>query len=169
MTEAQRAGEAGDAGHDNAEVAERMALALHQGGLQRMVARVLAAFLFSDQDSVTAGELGRQLGASAGSISSAIAMLRTVALIEPVPVPGSRRAHYRMRADAWATLLSSQNTFTVLMRDLAESALETTPHDSPAAVRLREMADFYSYLLAALPEVIERWHRTREDGRPAGG
>ena len=38
------------------EVAERLALALNQAGMQRMVARVLAAFLFSDRESVTAGE-----------------------------------------------------------------------------------------------------------------
>jgi DNA-binding transcriptional regulator GbsR (MarR family) len=74
------------------EVAERLALALTEAGMQRMVARVLAAFLFSEQESVTAGELGEQLGASAGSISAAITMLRTVAMIEATPVPGSRRA-----------------------------------------------------------------------------
>src|SRR6185312_10830884 len=95
---------------DPAEMAERLALALSEAGLQRMVARVLAAFLFSDRESLTAGDLGEQLGASAGSISGAITMLRTVGLIEPAPTPGSRRAHYRMRDDAWATLMTAQNT-----------------------------------------------------------
>lgn len=51
------------------EVAERLALALNQAGMQRMTARVLAAFLFSERESVTAGELAEQLGVSAGSIS----------------------------------------------------------------------------------------------------
>ncbi|WP_326830011.1 hypothetical protein OIE13_12260 [Streptosporangium sp. NBC_01810] len=37
-----------------------------EGGLQRMAARTLAVFLFTDQDSVTAGEIAEQLEASAG-------------------------------------------------------------------------------------------------------
>ncbi len=147
------------------EAAERLALALNQGGMQRMVARVLAAFLFSDRDSVTAAELGQQLGSSAGSISGAITMLRTVGLIEPAPVPGSRRAHYRMRDDAWATLMSGQNAMIQVMQDVAEAGLASTPADSPAATRLRRMRDFYAYLFAELPALIERWHEKQDDER----
>src|SRR5918999_2851404 len=107
--------------------------------MQRMVARVLATFLFSDRDSVTAAELGEQLGASTGSISGAITMLRTVGLIEPSPVPGSRRMHYRMRDDAWATLMSGQNAMVGLMQDIAEAGIAAAPAGGPAAGRLREM------------------------------
>jgi hypothetical protein len=148
-----------------AEVAERLALALNQAGMQRMVARVLAAFLFSERETVTAAELGEQLGASAGSISGAITMLRTVALIEPAPVPGSRRAHYRMRDDAWATLMTSQNAVMGMMQDIAEAGIASIPADSPAAARLRAMRDFYAYLLAELPALIARWQE-RQDHRP---
>lgn len=147
------------------EVAERLALALHQGGMQRMVARVLAAFLFSDQDSVTAGELGAQLGVSAGSISAAIRMLRTVALIEPIPVAGSRRDHYRMREDAWATLMTSQNSMLTMMGDIAEAGLADTDVGSPAQVRLQQMRDFYAYMLTELPALVGRWQQSR-DGSP---
>jgi DNA-binding transcriptional regulator GbsR (MarR family) len=147
---------------DSSEVAERLALALNQNGMQRMVARVLAAFLFSDRDSVTAAELGEQLGASAGSISGAITMLRAVGLIEPAPVPGSRRAHYRMRDDAWATMMSGQNAMVRVMQDIAEAGVASTPPDSPAARRLEGMRDFYAYLFAELPALIERW-RAQQD------
>ncbi len=149
-----------------AEVAERLAMALNEAGMQRMVARVLAAFLFSDQESVTAGELGEQLDASAGSISAAITMLRTVALIEPTPVPGSRRAHYRMRDDAWATLMTNQNAMLALMLEVAEDGLAHTHPGSPAAARLRQMGSFYRHLLAELPALIERWHETSGDREP---
>jgi DNA-binding transcriptional regulator GbsR (MarR family) len=147
---------------DSSEVAERLALALNQNGMQRMIARVLAAFLFSDQESVTAAELGEQLGASAGSISGAITMLRTVGLIEPAPVPGSRRAHFRMRDDAWATMMSSQNAMVQVMQEIAEAGVATTPPGSPAARRLERMRDFYAYLFAELPALIERW-RAQQD------
>ncbi|MGH3907074.1 MAG: GbsR/MarR family transcriptional regulator [Pseudonocardiaceae bacterium] len=143
------------------DVAERLALALNQGGMQRMTSRVLAAFLFSDRDSVTAGDLAAQLGASAGSISAAIKMLTTVALIEKTPVPASRRDHYRMRDDAWATLMSTQNTMITMMREVAETGLAATTEDSPAAVRLRQMRDFYAYMLSELPALIDRWHASQ--------
>lgn len=147
-----------------AEVAERLALALAEAGLQRMVARVLAAFLFTDRESLTAGQLGEQLGASAGSISAAITMLRTVGLIEPAPTPGSRRAHYRMRDDAWATLMSAQNTVLGMMSDIAEQGLARTPAGSPAAHRLRRMGEFYRYLQAELPALLKQWQdRTAAD------
>jgi DNA-binding transcriptional regulator GbsR (MarR family) len=147
---------------DSSEVAERLALALNQNGMQRMIARVLAAFLFSDRESVTAAELGEQLGASAGSISAAITMLRTVGLIEPAPVPGSRRAHFRMRDDAWATMMSSQNAMIQVMQEIAEAGIASTPPGSPAARRLERMRDFYAYLFAELPALIDRWREQRD-------
>lgn len=147
---------------DSSEVAERLALALNQNGMQRMIARVLAAFLFSDRESVTAAELGEQLGASAGSISAAITMLRTVGLIEPAPVPGSRRAHFRMRDDAWATMMSSQNAMIQVMQEIAEAGIASTPPGGPAARRLERMRDFYAYLFAELPALIERWREQQD-------
>lgn len=151
------------------EVGERLALALNQAGMQRMIARTLAAFLFTDRESVTAGELARQLGASAGSISGAITMLRTVGLIEQVPAPSSRRDHYRMRPDAWATLMTSKNAMIGLMREIADSGLAAVPADGPAAERLRGMRDFHAYMLAELPALIDRWHRTQPPDQDVHG
>ncbi|MGH8966348.1 MAG: GbsR/MarR family transcriptional regulator [Actinomycetes bacterium] len=130
--------------------------------MQRMVARVLAAFLFSDSDTVTAAEVGERLGASTGSISGAITMLRTVGLIEPAPVPGSRRAHYRMRDDAWATLMSNQNAMIQVMYEIAAAGVASIPADSPAVRRLERMRDFYSYVFAELPALIDRWQEQQD-------
>ncbi|MBC8092796.1 MAG: hypothetical protein H7Y15_12815 [Pseudonocardia sp.] len=52
--------------HVNA-VAEKLALAPNEAGMQRMVVRVTAAFLFCNADSLTAGDLQGALDASAGS------------------------------------------------------------------------------------------------------
>lgn len=148
------------------DVAERLALALNRAGLQRMTARVLAAFLFSDQESVTAGDLASQLGASSGSMSAAIGMLTTVGLIEQVPVPGSRRDHYRMRDNAWAILMTRQNAMLDLMQDVATEGLAATEPGSAAAHRLGQMRDFYAYMLTELPALVDRWHETRATSEP---
>lgn len=143
------------------EAAEQLALTLSQGGMQRVTARVLAALLFAEQDTVTAGELGDWLKISPGTVSTSVKALSTVGLIERVPAPGSRREHYRFRDGAWATLMSSQNEVVKAMQEAAERGIEVVGTDSMAGRRLTEMRDFYSYLMAELPAVIDRWHRRR--------
>lgn len=88
-------------------------------------------------------------------------MLSTVALIEQVPVRGSRRDHYRMRDDAWATLMTSQNTVVTMMQDIADAGLAAIPGENPATERRHQMRDFYAYMLIELPALIDRWHRSQ--------
>jgi DNA-binding MarR family transcriptional regulator len=154
---AATAGQAGEAGR----AAERMALVLAQGGLQKATARVMAAFLFAETDSVTAGELAEQLGISSGAVSGAIKMLSTVGLIERAPVPASRREHYRLREDAWATLMSAQNGMVQAMFEAADDGITAAPPASRAAQRLTDMRDFYAFMFRELPALIDRWRAQR--------
>ncbi|MFF4414533.1 GbsR/MarR family transcriptional regulator [Streptosporangium sp. NPDC001559] len=139
------------------QTAERLALALTEGGLQRMSARTLAVFLFTDAATVTMGDIADRLGVSAGSVSGAIKALLSVSLIERLPAPGSRREHYRLREDAWPTLFSTQNTVVHVMLQAAETAIATTAPDDPAHERLSRMRDFYTFLLGELPGLLRRW------------
>ncbi|MGH3392395.1 MAG: GbsR/MarR family transcriptional regulator [Actinomadura sp.] len=146
---------------DITEAAERMALTLTQGGMQKATARVLAALLFADSESITAPELAEQLGISSGAVSGAIKMLSTVGLIERVPAPGSRREHYRLRDGAWATLMSAQNGMVQAMFEAADQGIAIAGPDSPATRRLTEMRDFYGFMFRELPALVERWHAER--------
>ncbi|MFY1594783.1 GbsR/MarR family transcriptional regulator [Micromonospora sp. WMMD737] len=141
--------------------AEHLALALTQGGMQRMTARVLAALLFTEQDTLTAGEIAELLIISSGSVSTALKSLTSVGLIEKVPAPGSRREHFRFREGAWATLMSEQNQLVKVMREAAEQGIAATGEDSVAGGRLGEMRDFYDYLWRELPALIDRWKAQR--------
>ncbi|ASU84013.1 MarR family transcriptional regulator [Nocardiopsis gilva YIM 90087] len=136
-----------------------MALILTDGGMQRMTARVLAAFLFTEQPTLTQGEVAEELGVSAGSVSGAIKMLTTVGLLERVPVANSRRDHHRLRKDAWATLFTKQNHIVGAMQEAARAGLEATGEDSIAGQRLKRMHDFYAFLFDQLPELLDRWYR----------
>lgn len=144
------------------DAAEELALTLTRNGLQRMTARVLAALLFSDQASVTAGEIGERLGASAGSVSTALRSLVAVGLAEKVPAPGSRREHYHCPDDAWARLMSAQNATVRAMLLAAERGIAAVGEDSVAGRRLAVMHDFYTHLMSELPAVVDRWHRNRD-------
>lgn len=141
--------------------AEHLALVLTRAGLQRMPARLLAALLFTEADSMTAAELGTALGVSGGSVSTGIRSLIEVGLVERVPAPGSRRDRFRLRDDAWPALYASQNRVLSALHDAAESGIGTAGPDSPAARRLADMRDFYAHLQAALPAILEEWHRSR--------
>jgi DNA-binding transcriptional regulator GbsR (MarR family) len=139
------------------EPAERMALVLVQGGLQKATARVLAAFLFAEADSITAPELAERLGISSGAVSGAIKMLSTVGLIERVPAPASRREHYRLRDDAWPTLMSTQNGMIHAMLRATDDGITAAGDNLLATRRLTAMRDFYEYMFRELPALIERW------------
>ena len=140
--------------------AEELALVLSSHGLQRMTARVLAALLFTEQASMTAGELGEQLKASAGAISGAVKMLSSVGLVERVPAPASRRDHYRLRDNAWAIQYTNQNKVTAAVIKAAEAGIATTDDGSLARQRLTQMRDFYEFLFDEIPALLERWYQT---------
>jgi DNA-binding transcriptional regulator GbsR (MarR family) len=144
------------------EAAEELALVLSEHGLQRMTARVLAVLLFAEQETVTAGEIAGRLGASAGSVSTAIKSLTGVGLIERVPAPGSRREHYRCPDDAWARLMSNQNIVVQTMLRAAERGVDAVGADSTAGHRLANMHGFYTHLMRELPAVIDRWRQDKE-------
>jgi DNA-binding transcriptional regulator GbsR (MarR family) len=145
------------------DAAEQLALVLTNHGLQRMTARVLATLLFTEQPTITAGELAASLQASTGSISGAIKMLTSVGLVERVPAPTSRRDHYRLRDNAWAVLYSNQNEVIGAMQTAAEAGIESTESDSAARHRLTQMRDFYAFLLDEIPTLLNRW-REQSDG-----
>ncbi|MQA88547.1 MAG: MarR family transcriptional regulator [Streptosporangiales bacterium] len=131
--------------------------------MQRMTAHVLAVFVFTEQAAVTMGDIAGELGVSAGSVSGAIRMLTTVGLIEQVPVPGSRRDHYRMRDGAWATLFTQRNAVARMMVEAAEDGVAATEEGSVAHRRLREMRDFYAFMLREIPELVARWKAERRE------
>lgn len=141
------------------EAVEELALVLSDHGLQRMTARVLSALLFTEQPTMTMGELGDQLQASAGAISGAVKMLTSSGLVERVPAPASRRDHYRVRDDAWAVLYTNQNEVIGAMQAAAEAGIAATGPDSLAWQRLTQMRDFYNFLLDEIQALVDRWHQ----------
>lgn len=140
------------------DAAEQLAVVLAGHGLQRMTARVLATLLFTEQPSLTMGELSETLHASAGAISGALKMLTSVGLAERVAAPASRREHFRLRENAWAILFTNQNETITAMQSAAEAGIAVTDDSSAAHQRLTQMRDFYAFLLAEVPAILDRWH-----------
>ncbi|MFF7656586.1 GbsR/MarR family transcriptional regulator [Streptomyces sp. NPDC007983] len=147
------------------ETAERLALTLAQGGMQKTTARVMTALLFSQQETMTATDLCEELQISSGAVSGAVKQLIPTGMIERVPAPGSRRDHYRFREHAWATLMSSQNAMLAVMGDAAAEGLKGTGADSVAGRRLHEMQDFYAFMQREMAALIDNWREQYDAGR----
>lgn len=149
---------AGSDGERLRELAERFALTMAESGMQKSTARVLAALVFSPTATMTASDLSERLRISSGAVSGAVKQLAPVGLIEKVPAPGSRRDHYRIRPGAWARLMTGQHSMLGVMQRAAEEGIDAAGTDSVAGERLAEMRDFYAYMAAELPALIDRWH-----------
>lgn len=153
---------------DIATATEHLALAFGQAGMQRMSARVWAAVLCTNRESVTAGELAGTLGVSAGAVSGALKTLLNAGLIERVPAPGSRREHYAFPEGAWVRMMSMRGPVIDAMQRAAQEGIEAAGPDSVAGRRLAEMHSFHSYLIRELPLLFKRWEEewSGEGGRP---
>ncbi|WP_457134618.1 GbsR/MarR family transcriptional regulator [Mycobacteroides abscessus] len=134
---------------------------LSSHGMQRMTSRVLATLLFTETPSMTAADLAELLQASAGSISTAMKALTSVGLVEQVPVPGSRRDHFRLRNDAWATMYTNQNEVIAAMQQAAEAGVAGTAPGGLAHRRLTQMRDFYAFMWGEIPALLQRWEQMR--------
>lgn len=146
---------------NNQEQAEKLALMLSSHGMQRMTSRVLATLLFTEKPSMTAADLVELLQASAGSISTAMKALTSVGLVEQVPVPASRRDHFRLRDDAWATMYTNQNEVIAAMQEAAEAGAAGTAPAGLAHQRLTQMRDFYAFMWGEIPALLQRWEQMR--------
>jgi DNA-binding transcriptional regulator GbsR (MarR family) len=150
---------------DPQDVAEEMALVLSTHGMQRMTARVLATLLFTEQPTMTAGELSERLHASSGAISGAVNMLISVGVVERVPAPASRRDHYRLRDNAWAIQYTNQNEITSAVLKAAEAGIAVTEDGSLGHQRLIQMRDFYTFLFDEIPALLDRWYQQSGSAR----
>jgi DNA-binding transcriptional regulator GbsR (MarR family) len=146
---------------DANKAAERLALFFMQFGLQRMVARVWAAVLFAEEETITAGEIAERLGVSAGAVSGAVKTLMTTGMIERVPVPGSRRDHYAFPPGSWGDLVGRMSESFDRTREMAQEGIDAVGEGSLPGQRLAEMRDFYAYIGREMPALLQHWKEQR--------
>jgi predicted ArsR family transcriptional regulator len=145
------------------DVVEQSAAVLTAAGFPKMPARVLMALMVSEEGGLTAQELAEHLGVSAAAISGAVRYLQTVGIVRRLARSGSRRDRYELPEDAWYTAVTSKSPIYGVLAGLAESAVGAISDPSSAArARVDEMARFYRFLDARLPELMEEWETLRK-------
>ncbi len=141
--------------------AEDVSLLFEVWGLPAMAGRVWAALLVTDQPHLSATDFQEQIGASAGSISAAVATLTRMGIIDRVWVPGDRRSYYTTSTAALEHLLERKAEALTQMVALAERGIEAFSEVDPAKARLEEIRDFYGWFDREFDVLIERWRAER--------
>ncbi|WP_423181324.1 GbsR/MarR family transcriptional regulator [Arthrobacter sp. NyZ413] len=144
------------------EAAEQSAAILNAAGMPKMPARVLMALTVAEDGGLTALELGEVLGVSAAAISGAVRYLQSIAIVRRVAQPGSRRDRYEVPPNAWQAAFAHERPIYRALADLADTATAAIGNqDSTAFGRLDEMAAFYRFLDARMPQIMTEWEQQR--------
>lgn len=147
--------------NDRSEFIEQAGLTLEGLGLPRIVGRALGALLTAPPEGHTAAELADLLQASRANVSTATRTLTAFGLASRHSRAGERADRYRVRPDAWATLLEQGNRKLEALRDLAAAGLRDLPAGADPRP-LTEMHGFYVHWLDLFPRMLAMWR----EGRP---
>lgn len=147
---------------------ERFALVLTESGLPRMPARVFAYVLADDAERYTAAELASGLRVSHAAISGAVRHLVQLGYLARERVPGDRTDSYRIYdSDVWGSIILQQDQVLEGYEEVAAEGARLLD-GSPGGQRLRETQEFFAFIRAEQPRIIERWreHRRACPARP---
>ena len=128
------------------EYVERFAAMMVDGGLPRMVSRVLALLYTADSASLTAADLVRELRVSPASISKAIGYLEHVGMVHREPDPHRRLQHYVVAEEVWLKAWQVSARTNLNWAETATEGADLLGRDTPAGERLTQMADFFHRL-----------------------
>jgi DNA-binding transcriptional regulator GbsR (MarR family) len=136
---------------------ERFALVLTDSGMPRMPARVFACLMAEDSGQLTARELSERLEVSPAAISGAVRYLTQLNMAVREREPGERRDHYRLHHNSWVEMYTAQLGVLRRYEQVMAEGVELLPADSPARRRIEESREFFAFLQAELPGLMQRW------------
>ena len=141
---------------------ERFAVVLTESGMPRMPARVFACVLAEDRGRLTAGEIAERLQVSPAAVSGAGRYLGQARVLMRGREPGSRSDHYGLSdRDPWYTAMANRTELLALWERMAGEGAELLGEDRPAGRRLRDTQEFFAFMHAELPALLERWWVSR--------
>lgn len=147
------------------EYEEAFTTLLMQSGVPRMAAAVLTCLYTSDAGSLTASELVQRLNVSAASISKAITLLENLGLVRRERDAG-RRERYSADNDAWYQSMLAAARSNAELAETARQGVGVLGRDTPAGVRLENMARFLDFVGESITRAAEQ-ARDLLSGRPS--
>lgn len=165
MTDADAGATAPGDAHLGVDAAESAAAVITAAGFPRMPARVLMSLIAAPAGGYTAGEIGQRLGVSAAAVSGAVRYLQTIGVIHRVSRADQRLVRYEIISDAWYAAMATKSPvydrLAVLIDDIGAA------HDDDHAARERstEMSEFFRFMSARMPQIIDEWETLRAERR----
>jgi len=144
--------------------AEEVGVALAQMGLTPAFGTLLGWLMICDPPQQTNAELCEATGLSRASVSTGMRVMQRSGLVRRVPASGRGHA-YEIDEDAFAMAADP----TLKMRDFLDVVQRGIDvigdEDAPQAQRLARTRDFYAFMIARVPDLMDEFRRTREDAR----
>jgi len=143
-------------------VIEEFGLIFEAHGVPRMAGRILGRLLMCDPPHQSLTQLGRDLQASKGSVSTMTRLLIDRRMAERITFPGDRQDFVRVRSGSAGELFRDVAQHSALQTRLLERALEVVDNKSPeGTARIREAHDFFSFMRDEVPTLLARWEARR--------
>ncbi|MEV7526394.1 helix-turn-helix domain-containing protein [Streptomyces sp. NPDC091371] len=137
------------------EYEETFTTVLIATGTPKMMARVLTCLYTSDAGSLTAAELVQRLQVSPASISKAISFLETQGLVRRER-DERRRERYVADNDVWYQSMLASAQGTAQLADTARQGVGVLGPDTPAAIRLENIARFLDFVGESIARAAEQ-------------
>ncbi len=131
--------------------------------MTRMSGRVFGYLLVCDEDEVSFDQIREVLDASKGSISTTTRQLIHADLVEPVSLPGDRKTYFRVTKIELGQLLKNRMQLFKKLSKTFRTAKQVKEREDSVADWLLEASVFYSWIGGQLNQVIDKWHREKED------
>ncbi|MFI8822601.1 helix-turn-helix domain-containing protein [Streptomyces sp. NPDC053431] len=128
---------------------------LMQQGLPKMMSRVLTCLFTTDEGSLTAAELVQRLQVSPASVSKAVAFLEQQGLIRREQGEG-RRERYAVDDDVWYQSMVAAAQSNIALAQTARQGVGILGPDTPAAVRLENVARFVDFVAESIMRSAEQ-------------
>ncbi|GHC73946.1 helix-turn-helix domain-containing protein [Streptomyces cinnamoneus] len=137
------------------EYEEAFTTLLMQSGLPKMMAGVLTCLYTTDAGSLTASELAQRLQVSPASVSKAVAFLESQGLIRREREEG-RRERYLVDNDVWYQSMIAAARSHAQLAETARQGVGILGRDTPAAVRLENIARFVDFVGESITRAAEQ-------------
>ena len=139
---------------------ERMGDFFERMGQPRIAGRLFGYLLICHPPEQNAAQLKDAVGASTGSVSTMLRLLRGAGFVESRGEPGGRRLWYRIPPGAFSRVLTLRMQLVSDLKALAELGLEEIGTETKDADRLLEMRACYAFFEHEFPAVVARYETT---------
>ncbi|PRY11291.1 MarR family protein [Pontibacter ummariensis] len=141
---------------------ERIGIFHEKMGLQPVAGRILGLMYVADRPALTFDEIREELSISKSATSTALNLLIETGPVEYITFPGDRKRYFRLKTSNWRDALTKRIdniiNFKVLLKEVLECRTDKTSEFNTC---LGEFVDFLDFLQEELPNLLDKWEKSR--------